>query len=226
MTITVVIPVRNEEMNIGDCLMSLMNQKIPADEIIVVDSNSTDKSADIVKKYPVTLLQSNFKNVIDARDYGFNHASSDIIARFDADSRIPSDWVKRIKHDFETLHIDALTGPSDFYDFHFGGAFWYRFFIAFMRIVTGYYTMLGTNLALTKDIWNKIKDHTCKDPTAVHEDMDLAIHIHKQKGKIYYDPQLVTHTSSRRQRTNPVSFFAEYPWRLIKMYASHATSAF
>lgn len=198
-----------------------MNQDVKADEVIIANSNSTDKTAEIAQKYPVKLLTGDFKNVIDARDHGFNAASNEIIARFDADTRIPKDWVKRIKADFETHRIDALTGPSDFYDFFAGSAIWYRIFLVMTKWITGYSTMLGTNMALSKRIWETIRDETCKDPTQVHEDMDLAIHIHRHKGTIWYDPLLITHTSSRRERENPLSFFGEYPARLIKMIRNH-----
>jgi len=57
-SVTVVVPVRNGEQTIQSLLESL--QKLDYDrnkvEMIVVDGNSTDKTQEIVKKYPVNLV--------------------------------------------------------------------------------------------------------------------------------------------------------------------------
>ena len=58
LSVTVVVPVRNGEQTIQPLLESL--QKLDYDrnkvEVIVVDGNSTDKTREIVKQYPVTLI--------------------------------------------------------------------------------------------------------------------------------------------------------------------------
>ncbi len=46
--ISVLVPARNEELNIEACLQSLQQQDYPAFEIIVLDDNSSDSTADIV----------------------------------------------------------------------------------------------------------------------------------------------------------------------------------
>ncbi len=50
-TLSVLIPARNEEQNIGACLMALTAQEYPTEklEIIIIDDNSTDRTADIVR---------------------------------------------------------------------------------------------------------------------------------------------------------------------------------
>ncbi len=47
--VSVLIPARNEEKNIGRCLNSVLNQDYPNFEVLVLDDNSTDRTAEIVK---------------------------------------------------------------------------------------------------------------------------------------------------------------------------------
>lgn len=49
--ISIMIPARNEEINIGKCLENLVIQDYPNKEILVLDDHSTDKTAYIVKRY-------------------------------------------------------------------------------------------------------------------------------------------------------------------------------
>jgi chlorobactene glucosyltransferase len=49
--VSVLIPARNEEVNIGACLKSLLRQDYPNFEILVLDDESTDQTAQIVEKY-------------------------------------------------------------------------------------------------------------------------------------------------------------------------------
>ena len=53
--VSIIIPARNEESNIGSCLASLKEQSYPLAllEIIVVDDHSNDKTAEIVKAFPL-----------------------------------------------------------------------------------------------------------------------------------------------------------------------------
>ncbi|MBD2665486.1 glycosyl transferase family 2 [Richelia sinica FACHB-800] len=56
--ISVLIPAKNEEANLPACLASLQ----PADEIFVVDSQSTDRSQEIAESYGAKVVQFNFVN--------------------------------------------------------------------------------------------------------------------------------------------------------------------
>jgi glycosyltransferase involved in cell wall biosynthesis len=56
--ISVLIPAKNEEANLPACLASLQ----PADEIFVVDSQSTDKSQEIAESYGAKVVQFHFVN--------------------------------------------------------------------------------------------------------------------------------------------------------------------
>ena len=51
-TVSVVIPARNEEACLGDCLQSLVSQAGVPFEIIVVDDHSTDRTREIAQSFP------------------------------------------------------------------------------------------------------------------------------------------------------------------------------
>src|ERR1700736_5007151 len=51
-TVSVIIPARNEEACLGDCLQSLVAQSSVAFEIIVVNDQSTDRTREIAQSFP------------------------------------------------------------------------------------------------------------------------------------------------------------------------------
>lgn len=90
-TLSVVIITLNEEKNIGRCLASV---KEIADEIIVVDSFSTDRTEAICKEYGATFIQNPFKGHIEQKNFALDQATSDFILSLDADEAL-SDELKQ-----------------------------------------------------------------------------------------------------------------------------------
>jgi glycosyltransferase involved in cell wall biosynthesis len=223
--VSVVIPVYNEEKYIGPCLDSLEKQIEKPDEIIIVDDNCTDKTTSIVKKYkkslPIKIVKEKKLGIVFARNTGFSKAKGDILARCDADSVLPKNWIKKIKENFSKNKIDGLTGPIIFYDFFLKTSFFSKIYLILMKILQKGETLLGPNMAISKKIWEKIKKEVCFDEKNIHEDIDLSLHILKNKGKIIYDFNLIVYASSRRIVKTPWIFFLNYPWRLIKNLVSH-----
>lgn len=216
MKISVVIPVYNEEKYIVACLDSLKDQEVLADEIIVVDNNCTDKTVEIASKYNVKIVKQPIQGMIPARNMGFDNAMGDILVRCDSDSIAPRNWIKIIKENFEKDNLVGLFGPGEFYDSKmpkFVILFFFRTYFLLAKIILGHEILLGSNMAITKDSWEKIKDKTCTMDNMVHEDVDVAIHIGKL-GKIKYDERMTNRISARRFR-NIFSLF-EYPTRFIK----------
>src|SRR5688572_13003947 len=72
----------NEEKKIEKCLMSLLGI---ADEIIVVDSFSTDHTEQICARYPVVFIKNTFQGYIAQKNYAVARASYDYILALDAD---------------------------------------------------------------------------------------------------------------------------------------------
>lgn len=98
--ISIVVPIHNSERYIADCVKSLLSQEYPAEnyEIIMVDNNSIDASAEIVRRYPrVKLVSEDKQGAYAARNRGLRDAMGGIIAFTDSDCVPSSDWLKEIE---------------------------------------------------------------------------------------------------------------------------------
>ena len=90
----------NEEAKIGDCLRSLSGV---VDEIIVVDSCSTDRTAEICRKYGVKFITHAFEGYVAQKNYAMEQASFNHVLALDADERLSDELrqsILRIKHDW------------------------------------------------------------------------------------------------------------------------------
>lgn len=103
--ISVIIPTLNEESNIRRALDSVFF----ADEIIVIDSFSTDATVAIVKEYDVRLLQRNFDDFSSQKNYAIKQASHDWILVIDADEEVTKELRESIQK--------AITTPLNFSGF-------------------------------------------------------------------------------------------------------------
>lgn len=91
--ISAVIITYNEDENIGRCLDSLSNV---ADEIIVVDSFSQDRTKEICLKKGVKFIQHAFEGHIEQKNYAVNQALNDIILSLDADEALSGELCENI----------------------------------------------------------------------------------------------------------------------------------
>ncbi len=93
--ISVVINTRNEEVNLPRALKSI--EKL-ADEIIVVDMESTDKTVSIAKKAGAKVFNHKHTGIVEpARDFAIKKATGDWILILDADEEVPQSLVKKLK---------------------------------------------------------------------------------------------------------------------------------
>jgi len=117
--ISVVIPIRNEEKYIIQCLENVRKQDYPKEkmEILVIDGMSTDKSREEIdefhKKNPDfnVLIISNPKiERFPAMNIGIKKSNGDIVMRIDARTVIPKNYIKTCLKDLEKTGADNVGG--------------------------------------------------------------------------------------------------------------------
>jgi glycosyltransferase involved in cell wall biosynthesis len=92
--ITVTIITLNEEEFIRDCIESAWKV---ADEIIVVDSFSTDKTREIAKNLGAKVIEQSYLGDGLQKDFGVQFAKNDWILHLDADERLDEQMIKEIQ---------------------------------------------------------------------------------------------------------------------------------
>lgn len=107
---------KNEEKAISKMITSLISQSKRADEIIIVDAGSSDRTAQIIqsyieKGYAIKLLIENGANVSRGLNIAIKHASYDIIACVHSGCQLDQKWLESISRPFlESPHIDVVAG--------------------------------------------------------------------------------------------------------------------
>jgi glycosyltransferase involved in cell wall biosynthesis len=103
--LSVVIITFNEEKNIGRCLESV---KEIADEIVVVDSYSTDKTRQICEKYGIKFIEHSFKGYIQQKNYAISQATYSHQLSLDADEALSDELKNEIKKVKENWNCDGF----------------------------------------------------------------------------------------------------------------------
>lgn len=106
MKISAVIITKNEERNIARCLESLSGI---ADEVIIVDSFSTDKTKEICRSYNAVFVEQEWLGYGEQKNIGNAKASYDYILSLDADEALSSELRKSILQIKENGTHDAYS---------------------------------------------------------------------------------------------------------------------
>lgn len=181
-TISVVIPARNDAALLADALAALSRQTRQPDEVIVVDNASIDATAAVASSAGARVITQSVPGIWPAAAMGYDAASGDIIARLDADSVPPEDWLARVERAFDDDAVHAVTGPGRFYDCNralalLGEALYIGGYFAAMRGWLLHPPVFGSNFAMARDVWRSVRDHVHSGHTDIHDDMDLSIHL-------------------------------------------------
>src|ERR1043165_596956 len=104
--ITVVIPCLNEEQGIQQVLADLPDF---VDEVIVVDNNSTDRTAEVARKMGAVVVPELNRGYGRAYKKGFAHATGDIIVTLDGDHSYPLDALSYLLEAFLQSGVQFLS---------------------------------------------------------------------------------------------------------------------
>lgn len=196
---SVIIPARNEEANIGNCLRSILQQSYPPElfEVIVINDHSTDQTEQIIdsfrQQYPnVQLL--NLKEVLDGQqinaykkkaiELAITQSSGNWIVTTDADCRVSPEWLFLYDQYIQTHDPVFVAAPVMFmHTGSFLSAFQLLDFISLQGITAaavsaGYHSMCnGANIAYRKDVFYEVGQFKGIDQIASGDDMLLMYKI-------------------------------------------------
>lgn len=202
MKVSVIIPAHNEQAYIEDCLRSLLAQTRLPDEILVVDNNCSDDTVKLAKSFDgVQIIKENRQGIPFANKRGLDMARGDLLVRIDADTRLPSNWLRNVVVLFKDLRVAAVTGPGYFYDLPLLKAIHIALltvYFGWWRIIQGHHTLWASNMAIRRSVWQKVSSQVCLHQQ-IHEDFDLALHLGRTH-QIIFNSKLMAAVSLRRLR--------------------------
>ncbi len=119
MRLSVTVIALNQEAHIGPCLLSVSF----ADEIVVVDTGSTDRTVEVARKYTDRIVRAPWQGFARTKNVALDQASGDWVFSLDTDERVPPALREEI------LAVVKADGPLDGYRVprknYFGGR-WVR----------------------------------------------------------------------------------------------------
>jgi len=197
--ISVIIPARNEEHNIGNCLQSILSNDYPRElfEVIVLDDHSTDRTYEIVQSFKsenVRCLRlqdyvqdaqlNSYKK--KALETGIAHSRGELILTTDADCIVPSTWLKQIAGIYETQQPVMIVAPVAFTN---DGSMVQTFqsidFLTLQGITAAAHRLRlgnmsnGANLAFEKKAFEEVKGYEGIDHLASGDDYLLMMKLQK-----------------------------------------------
>lgn len=108
MTLSIVIPTKNEETCLPSLLRSIKKQSVQPEKIIVADADSADATRKIAKDFGAIVVAGGLPG--KGRNMGAALVESDLILFLDADVELPdADFLKRAVKEFENQGLDVAT---------------------------------------------------------------------------------------------------------------------
>ncbi len=221
--VSIIIPARNEEENIGNCLRDLELQDYPMDlmEVVVVNDHSTDMTEERVSGFAQAHPSMNLRLILTAATgddkafkkhsirSGIDTSSSELVITTDADTRLNPGWIASIVNFYECQHPEMIIGPVAF---HEDNSFFERLqsmeFFGLMAATAGSCNMgfplmcNGANLAFKRKAYLETRDSEDDLKYPSGDDLFLMMKIRKKYGaqmvKYLFAKEAVVSTKAKK----------------------------
>lgn len=243
-TVSVVVPVRNEERYIEACLRSLLAQDYPADrlEILVVDGRSTDRTRELATAVLADRIAAGTARLLDnprgiastAMNCGISVSTRDVIVRVDGHTTLPSNYVRRsvevlqetgsqcVGGAIRTLGADAVgraIAAAQSSKFGVGG-------VAFRTGATSAGPVDTVPFgAWPREVFARIGDFDVE--LVRNQDDELAFRLQQAGGTVWFDPEIRTDyfsTPSLRRFWRQYFQYGEYKVRVAQKRGGFASA--
>ena len=196
--ISVIVPVYNGEDYIADCIEAILANDYPQDkfEVVVVDNNSTDSSAQIIKRhlkpgYPLKYLKEPKRGASVARNAGASVAKGEILAFIDSDAFA---WLVNIEETFKNASIDGAMGITLGINRNLWAEFFQRqydeFFLATRKFERERLTKIDTkNFAVKKSAFLRVG--RLNPAIGNSEDVELGLRLYSHGYRLILNEKMV-----------------------------------
>jgi rhamnosyltransferase len=204
---SIIIPTKNGGEDIGACLEAIYSQKGSGPfEVIVVDSGSTDKTLEIVGRYPVRLERIAPETFHHARtrNYAAGLAKGEALVFLSQDAIPASDtWLAAFLSNFNEAGVGAVYGRQlpkaesglerrSAFAVMYGGARIVKMPMDGIDLGHKYYHFSNANSAIRRKVWEATR---FPDDLKVFEDVGIAKRILDSGWSIVYEPEAAVYHS-------------------------------
>ncbi len=206
MLVSVIAPAYNEEKSIGKCLESILNQDYKGKmEIIVVNDGSSDRTAEIISKYPVKLLDLKVNGgKANALNKAIEIAEGDILVFTDSDSYMAPNAVSSlVKCLNENKEAQMVAGNVLIHDDHGKKRVMKYFQMIEYRIeqeITRHLQGLSNSILVCPGPLTAVRRRVCDvvrfSNETIVEDSDFTIKVLKNSMKIIQEPKAIVYTNA------------------------------
>jgi glycosyltransferase involved in cell wall biosynthesis len=198
---SIVIPCYNEEDYIASALESLCSQQTSCSyEVIVVDNNCTDRTAEIAAGYGARVVKETTPGICAARQAGTDVAKGEIIISTDADTNFSPSWLENYHQAYQDdPELVAVGGGCRYYDCPWWGKIYPKFQFGLdnllYRLSGRVFYITANNISFKRAVFEGY-DPLLSDYQGGDE-IKLLHQLH-EKGKVGFLPDNITFTSGRR----------------------------
>lgn len=133
LTLSIVIPTKNEEEYLPRLLESIEQQSLKPEQIIVADAGSTDQTCQIALAHGAVIVPGGLPGV--GRNRGAGVVKTDLIFFFDADVELNDpEFLRSAVDEFETQRLDVATADVEPVDGNWADVLGHRFYNFYVRL--------------------------------------------------------------------------------------------
>lgn len=210
MDFSVIIPAKNEERNIANCLDSINQIDYARDkfEVIVVDNGSSDRTVEVATDKGARVFVQPELTISGLRNFGARQAKGKILAFLDADCTVAMDWLTEAARYLEDQSVACFGAPPTVPE----NATWVQKSWLNVRKkeqqVTPVEWLESMNMFIPEGVFSEIGGFD--EGLVTCEDYDLSIRLHKH-GQILADQRIVA--VHHGEAADLGHFFRKEHWR-------------
>ena len=229
--ISIVMPIRNAELYLEDCLLSIINQTEKNWELLAINDHSTDTTNTILQQFSekdnrIKIFDNSGSGIIEALRFAYSKSKGDFITRMDADDIMPTHKLQTLKNALTTQgegHV--ATGLVEYFaDFPLGdGYLKYQDWLNSLTQAGHNFKEIYKECSIPSPCWmvSRKDFETCEGftPNRYPEDYDLAFRFYKYGLKVIPNSDILHLWRDYQKRTSRTDDnYADNTFLNIKMH--------